>query len=333
MRANLLHACAARPCMTQAATAAARGRCRLLLLPAGPRAAPQHAWLAAMRRRCRAFPLALILLGLQQQRWIGADAGLSDLISKYVSSGGGADGTAAAALAGGDPAALAAAVAARNCATDSTPAACQPRAVLALQNGGPDTHPPDETGPQSHRPPSGSTRDESQRYHTGVETAPLTWSGASSEQSIAALLLAALGPEIGESLAAEAWGPVSLPAHKWRVYRADGERVLSWADVASAPTLRSLAEAHGSAADAMQAEASIGGGGGTAVPTTAELLPSGSKGDDDTAAAAAAAAAAATAKQGSGSEAASNVAVAGAEPPGWDIPPLYLVPTPRHIDV
>ena len=96
-------------------------------------------------------PLVLARLLLCLLRCGGAAAGLSDLISRYVTSTDtSTDSTAAA-------------VAARNCATDGSHAACQPRAVIALQNGGPETHPPDESGPTTHRTPAASQR--AHRYH------------------------------------------------------------------------------------------------------------------------------------------------------------------------
>ena len=187
----------------------------------------------------RSLPLlcTLLLLLPAQQRWPGAAAGgLADLVSHYV--GGAASGESST------PKETAVAIAARNCAANGAAMECQPRTVLALQNGGPDTHPPQKSNKVTHTPARDDMRPEEFRYHTGSETT-LTWSTASTEASIAALLLAALGPQIEASLAAEAWGPVSSPTQLWRVYRADGERVHSWADIVTAPTLKSIAEKYG----------------------------------------------------------------------------------------
>lgn len=169
----------------------------------------------------------LLLLLPTQQQWIGAAAaGLAELVSHYV---GGADSGESSTSKE-----TAVAIAARNCAANGAAMECQPRAVLAFQNGGPDTHPPLNSNKLTHTPARDDMRAEEFRYHTGSETT-LTWSSASTEASIAALLLAALGPQIEASLAAEAWGPVSSPTQQWRVYRADGERVHSWADIVTAP--------------------------------------------------------------------------------------------------
>jgi hypothetical protein len=238
--------------------------------------------------------LLVLLLGPVEQRWIrgAAAGGLADLVSKYI---GGDDGS-------GGSQEIAAQVAARNCAVESAAAECQPRTVLALQNGGPDTHPP-VPGKPTHNPASSDLRPEELRYHTGSE-ATLTWSTASTEASIAVQLLAALGPQIEASLAAEAWGPITSPTQQWRVYRADGERVHSWADVATAPTLRSITEQYG-----VHESASAGAG----TPTLAD-------------------APATSADESSSSDV--NVSAAATAPPAavlaaWDVPALYVVPEGR----
>lgn len=199
-----------------------------------------HSDLEDMRRTCgptrtsAGSPLLLLLMFLalaMEQRWIGAAAGLADLVSQYL----GGDANRPETAVG---------IAARNCATNSSSDACQPRTVLALQNGGPETHPQVLDNKKTHTPDIGDMRADAARYHTGSATT-LTWSNANTEANIAALLLAALGPEIEASLAAEAWGPISSPTQRWQVYRVDGERVHSWADIVTAPTMQSIAEQYG----------------------------------------------------------------------------------------
>lgn len=241
-----------------------------------------------------AWPLLalLLLLGPVHQRWVkgAAAGGLAELVSKVLGSDSGSSQEAAAAIA------------ARNCAVDSTAPECQPRTVLALQNGGPDTHLP-VPGKATHNPASSDMRLEEFRFHTGSETT-LTWSTASTEASIAAQLLAALGPQIEASLAAEAWGPVSTPTQQWRVYRADGERVHSWADVATAPTLKSITEQYGVHGNASAGEKAPALKDAPAVPT---VESSGSDVDVTTAA----------------------VTPSAALLAAWDVPALYVVPEGR----
>ena len=155
-----------------------------------------------MRRQATVLALQLAL----------ASAGLSDIYNHLTGGGGG----------GGSAPPRPRAAAAPDCAATPAHASCQPRSVLAVQNCGPDEDTPRED-----------------RMHAGAGTT-LRWSDAASEAGIAAVLAAALGPELIASLAAEGWGPQTQPHPRWRVYSADGERVTDWAAVLAAPTLASF---------------------------------------------------------------------------------------------